>query len=87
MNNPGGWHIQIELEHFTISFTGDPTWTNPSGDSPTNWDPEATDNDVNYTHAVIYTADNTENTQELTLVAMSVSGPAASRHCELANQL
>ena len=78
VNNAPISHIQIELEDFTITFTGDPTWNNPSGDSPSTWDPEKIDNlPGGYTHAVIYTADNSENTHELSLVGMTVSGPPA----------
>ena len=77
VNNPGNTHLQIELEDFSINFTGAPVWNNPSGDTPTVWDPNNVPNPAPPPLAVINTADSTQNTYQLSLVGMSIAGPPA----------
>ena len=86
VNNPANTHLQIELEGFTIDFTGFPVWNNPTGDTPAQYDPNnpavpppppAPPQPPPPSLAVINTADNTENTYQLSLVGMSITGPSA----------
>ena len=60
VSDPGGTSIQVELDNFTIKFDmSQPIrWSNPSGTSPSLWDPE---NNLGISHAVIDTRDSNSN--------------------------
>ena len=70
-------NIQVTLNNFTIEFADAPQWSNPSGDTPTLYDPENLPSGVN--HAVIDDEDSNINyaTDIFTITKMSIYGPPA----------